>query len=705
MPAHVVQESELDDFELQREASRQLAAPALPGFEVIAYIGAGTFGDVWKARQQETGALVAIKRLRKQPDQQSRSEVRMLAGLDAARGIVALKNIHLDSEPFAYVMEYMPGGTLADLIAQREKLPFREAWRIYHELTEALAYVHRHGIVHCDIKPENVLLDARGKPRLSDFGQSRGQGPRGSSLGTRFYMPPEQARLEPPDARWDVYALGAILFQMLTGKKPRYDSRLATELSAVSHSGSEMRDRLEKYSEHLERHSLALDYRALPGVTPEVIELLQRCLATDIATRPKDATEVLALVQRSERQRRRRPLLVLGGVAPALTLLVAGLVVIFGGIMALREFQDRWIAQVVNDNQALAKTIATELESRFNERIRVIRHEAEDAGWPALLKSKGQDTPARLKEKLERLYETYTGHRFRRWAVADGDGFSVLTYGMMPSGHVEMDETNRGRNFAWRGWFNGVEDIPVAQAEKDEPDVAKKAREFLAARRSERGHVVFLTQPYRRQSGDPKKQQWTIGLSCVVPPAGEGPPAGVLAGQMEYREFNGSFARFESSKSFERRIIVANERGQILYHLRLATQVKNDDPAAEVRHIDLASKQNAFFAHSLAPASGNVAETTPAASSLLPVAYKDPWYADQDSMEYYFSAATATLLNGQKLGVFVLHDRQTALAGFTDAEQNARWLGFSLLGIGCAFLIGNIAILRSTLQREESDDA
>src|SRR6185503_10970547 len=106
-----------DQFELQREISRRLAAPALDGYEVTEFIGEGTYGDVWQARDKTTGAIVAIKRLRKQPDQQSRAEVRMLAGLDAARGIVALKNIHLDSEPFAYVMEYMPGGTLADLIA------------------------------------------------------------------------------------------------------------------------------------------------------------------------------------------------------------------------------------------------------------------------------------------------------------------------------------------------------------------------------------------------------------------------------------------------------------------------------------------------------------------------------------------------------------------------------------------------------------
>src|SRR5437762_9352509 len=144
----------VDAFEQQRQISKQLAAPVLEGYQVVAYVGEGTYGDVWQARDLKSGTLVAIKRLRKQPDHKARSEVRMLAGLDEARGIVALKNIHLDSEPYCYVMEYIGGGTLAGLMAERGKLSFREAWRYFRELAEALSYVHRHGAVHCDIKTE-----------------------------------------------------------------------------------------------------------------------------------------------------------------------------------------------------------------------------------------------------------------------------------------------------------------------------------------------------------------------------------------------------------------------------------------------------------------------------------------------------------------------------------------------------------------------
>ncbi len=358
MSADADSEIETADLERQRQISLQLASPALEGYEIVAFVGEGTYGDVWQAKELKTGTVVAIKRLRKQPTQQSRSEARLLAGLDAARGIVALKDIHLDSEPYCYVMEFMAGGTLADLMSRRGRIPFREAWQMFRELAEALGYVHRHGAVHCDIKPENILLDARGNPRLSDFGQARGQGPKGSSLGTRFYMPPEQARFDVPDARWDVYALGAIVYQMLTGKKPRHSPSLTAELKDRSHSGSEIRDQLENYAEHLERAEPPKEHRTVEGVTPEVAALLDRCLSTDVASRPKDSVELLGQMERCDRQRRRRPLLVFGVVTPAVMLLAAGLVVLFGGILALKNFQDEWAAQVVGDNRVIARSFA-----------------------------------------------------------------------------------------------------------------------------------------------------------------------------------------------------------------------------------------------------------------------------------------------------------------------------------------------------------
>src|SRR5207244_2316181 len=126
-------------------------------------------------------------------------------------------------------------------------------------------------------------------------------------------------------------------------------------------------------------------HRGVEGVTSEVANLIERCLSIDSQRRPKDASELQRLIARCEWRRRRRPLLILGGVAPALALLVAGLVVIFGGLMALKNFGRRWITQVLTDNQIVAQTIATEFEARFNDRLKVVREESDDSEWPELL--------------------------------------------------------------------------------------------------------------------------------------------------------------------------------------------------------------------------------------------------------------------------------------------------------------------------------
>src|SRR5207245_9759628 len=91
------------------------------------------------------------------------------------------------------------------------------------ETAGALAYVHAKGIIHCDLKPGNVLRDARGKALLADFGQAHLASDLTPSLGTFFYMAPEHADLAAsiPDTRWDVYALGALLYAMVTGQPPR----------------------------------------------------------------------------------------------------------------------------------------------------------------------------------------------------------------------------------------------------------------------------------------------------------------------------------------------------------------------------------------------------------------------------------------------------------------------------------------------------
>ena len=96
-----------------------------------------------------------------------------------------------------------------------------QATSLFKEIATGMMHLHRKGVFHCDLKPGNVLLDQDGHPRVADFGQSRLSTDDTPALGTLFYMAPEQADMTAvPDASWDVYSLGCLLFSMLTGKPP-----------------------------------------------------------------------------------------------------------------------------------------------------------------------------------------------------------------------------------------------------------------------------------------------------------------------------------------------------------------------------------------------------------------------------------------------------------------------------------------------------
>ena len=132
------------------------------------------------------------------------------------------------------VMQYMPNGSLKDLIDTRAPLPADEAVEIAIALAEALEYGHRHNVVHCDVKPQNVLFDAERRPKLVDFGISQSAAATAAFTstvnGTAGYVAPEQLEGLPLDGRADVYSLGTVLYEMLTARLP-FEAANATALA------------------------------------------------------------------------------------------------------------------------------------------------------------------------------------------------------------------------------------------------------------------------------------------------------------------------------------------------------------------------------------------------------------------------------------------------------------------------------------------
>jgi formylglycine-generating enzyme required for sulfatase activity len=199
-------------------------------YEILEEIGHGGFATVYKARDPSLDQVVAVKVLHPTYAQQQDAVQRFLNEARKAvrlrqRGIVRIYAVGEDDGVPYIAMEYLPGGTLASRL-HGEPLPLDAAISVVEQVAAALDYAHKHGLVHRDVKPANVLFDDEGHAVLVDFGLVKslaesGMTAEGTSLGTPTYMAPEQAGPNAEvDGRADVYALGVVAYEMLAGRAP-----------------------------------------------------------------------------------------------------------------------------------------------------------------------------------------------------------------------------------------------------------------------------------------------------------------------------------------------------------------------------------------------------------------------------------------------------------------------------------------------------
>ena len=204
-------------------------------------LGRGGFCEVWRARHVMLGDVVAVKVA---TDEQMADFLRREGLAQRALehpNIVRVLGGDTDAHPPYLVTEFMAGGSLRALLRRRRKLPQDETARIIKDVAAALQFAHQRGIVHRDVKPENILLDGEGKAKVADFGfwrffeKQKDNRHLALSLlsteevmgGTLEYMSPEQRRGEEPTPADDVYALGVVLFECLTGRLPAPGDRIA----------------------------------------------------------------------------------------------------------------------------------------------------------------------------------------------------------------------------------------------------------------------------------------------------------------------------------------------------------------------------------------------------------------------------------------------------------------------------------------------
>ncbi|NIV49577.1 MAG: protein kinase, partial [Gammaproteobacteria bacterium] len=272
------------------------AGQQLLHYRLVEKIGEGGMGVVWKAVDTTLDREVAIKVLppafAEDPERLARfeREAKLLAAFNH-QGIAGIYGLHTEGGAPFLAMEFIPGNDLAALVRTAGALPLEQVLDVGRQIAEALEAAHENGIVHRDLKPANVMLTPEGHVKVLDFGLAKAveaeqvsghpsMSPTltsagtvaGVILGTAGYMSPEQARGRVADKRSDLWALGCVLFEMLTGAKAFSGDTVSDTLASVLKTEP--------------------DWQRLPTDTPQALRrLLRRCLNKDAAQRLHDAAD------------------------------------------------------------------------------------------------------------------------------------------------------------------------------------------------------------------------------------------------------------------------------------------------------------------------------------------------------------------------------------------------------------------------------
>jgi eukaryotic-like serine/threonine-protein kinase len=322
-------------------------------YELLELVGRGGMSTVWKAQDRLLDRTVAIKVLHEQFTQDEeyverfRREARSVAQLSHPN-IVTVIDRGEDGGRQYIVFEYVAGWNLKQVIERQGPLPIRDALLLALQMARALGFAHDRGLIHRDVKPQNVLLNEDGQAKMTDFGIARsvdvdGVTITGTVLGTSEYIAPEQARGQRVDALTDVYSLGVVLYELLAGGVPFHGENFVAV--ALRHVNEPPPDVLDRRPDCPPRVAMAIE-RAMAKrpedrfqSMDELVSELEACLA-DLDPSSEEATMISRRPVRPVRQprpaRRRRRI---GLVWPILAVLaIIGIAALAAwGALALRD--------------------------------------------------------------------------------------------------------------------------------------------------------------------------------------------------------------------------------------------------------------------------------------------------------------------------------------------------------------------------------
>ena len=260
-------------------------------YRVVDFIGAGGMGEVYRALHSKLGRAAAVKVLT-QATQQSGdfvvrffNEARIQASLQHPNVATLYDFCEVAGQP-CIIMEYVDGQTISErVVSHGAGLPLPETVYVFEKVCEAIDYIHRHGVIHRDIKSNNIKISSQGQVKLLDFGIAKGQTSQqltqaGSVIGTLQYLAPELVRGGSADAGGDIWALGVLLYEMTTGRMP-FEAQTIGDLC-----------------DRIDRADYVAPARLNPGAPRELSAVIARCLRKNPAERYRSAGELLADARR-----------------------------------------------------------------------------------------------------------------------------------------------------------------------------------------------------------------------------------------------------------------------------------------------------------------------------------------------------------------------------------------------------------------------
>ena len=496
-----------------RDAARALSLRGVrppvkvPGYDSEQFLGHGAYGEVWTAVNRNSGRRVAIKFFTRRGGLDWGAlarEVEKLRYLFSDRYVVQLFEVGWEADPPYYVMEFMENGSLEDLL-RAHRPSVHEAVAVFREVAVALVHAHDKGILHCDLKPANILLDHEKKPRLADFGQSRLTNEMSPALGTLFYMAPEQADLTAaPDARWDVYALGAVMYRMLTGEPPHRSAEGATSVT----SGGTLDAQLAAYRRLILDSPKPTAHRAVPGVDAGLAAIIDRCLEPGPGKRFPNPQAVLAALDAWNLQRVRKPLLWVTGLTFAVLFVLMALIgqYLFRTTVNTAEHgvESRSLEANRFAAQAEARQFGAQIQLRYvqleamarNVPVRELLQRGERMNDDPTAGAKLDQLLAERKERGDRQFPA--ADKSSIWFADDAAGFQRGTAPPYPQ--------HRHQYRGYRDYFHGLGERPV-NTPPPPPGIIRGPHRSVA---------------FRRVLG-PGEQIWSVAFS--VPVAGDGPDA------------------------------------------------------------------------------------------------------------------------------------------------------------------------------------